>query len=114
MKKTFGERIRELREGKDISLRELAKTVGVSAPFLSDIEFGRRFPSEVALGRIATALGTTTEDLSQYDTRPPVEEMKRLIAQNPALGIAFRKMVEMPPEEVIKFVEQGTEADKKK
>ena len=47
--KTLGQRIRELREEKDFSLRELAKKSGVTAPFLSDIELGRRYPSEKVL-----------------------------------------------------------------
>ena len=43
---TLGQRLRELREQKDLSLRDLAKKVeGSSAAHLSDIEFGRRFPS---------------------------------------------------------------------
>lgn len=102
MTKTLGDRIRELREGVDLSLRDMAKKTGVSAAFLSDIELNRRFPAEDKLELIARALGTTVEDLSQYDSRPPIEEMKRLAAKNPALGIAFRKMVDLPPDEILK------------
>lgn len=40
--KTFGELLTFLREQKDITLRELARGIGVSAPFLSDVEKGRR------------------------------------------------------------------------
>ena len=35
MMKTLGERIRELREKQDLSLRELAGKIGVSAAFMS-------------------------------------------------------------------------------
>ena len=66
---TIGERIRQLREEKDLSLRELAKTIGVSAAFLSDVELGRRYPSDKHLSAITRALGSTLEDLraiSQY------------------------------------------------
>lgn len=39
--KTLGQRIRELRETKDLSLREFAKQLGdLSAAFLSDVELG--------------------------------------------------------------------------
>jgi len=103
MVKTLGERIRELREANDLSLRDLAKKMGdVSAAFLSDVEFGRRFPSDKTLPGLAAALGTTAEDLQQYDSRPPVEEMKRQATANPALGFAFRRLAELPPDELLK------------
>ena len=55
--KTLGERIKELRDEADLSLRELGKKAGGLSPvFLSDIELGRRFPSENALKQIAAAL----------------------------------------------------------
>ena len=40
--KSFGELLTQLREKKDKTLRELARAIGVSAPFLSDVEKGRR------------------------------------------------------------------------
>lgn len=115
MTKTLGDRIKELREENDLSLRELSKkTNGLSAAFLSDIELGRRFPADDKLELIAKALGTSVEDLSQYDSRPPIEEMKRLAAKNPALGIAFRKMVDLPPDEILKRLGGHTEDDDSK
>jgi transcriptional regulator with XRE-family HTH domain len=52
---SLGQRIHELRDEADLSLRELAKKIGVSAPFLSDIELGRRFPSEEILAKMESA-----------------------------------------------------------
>ena len=105
MVKTLGERIRELREEKDFSLRELSRRVGeASAAFLSDVELGRRFPSDKTLTNLAAALGTTVEDLQHYDVRPPVEELKRLANANPSLGFAFRRMAELSPEELMKLL----------
>lgn len=92
--KTLGQRIRELRELKDLSLREVAKGVGVSAAFLSDVELGRRYPREEVLLKMAHSLDTTIEDLRKYDTRPPVEDIKRLASSDPLYGIAFRKMID--------------------
>lgn len=40
--KSFGEYLAYLRELKNVTLRELARQIGVSAPFLSDVEKGRR------------------------------------------------------------------------
>jgi ribosome-binding protein aMBF1 (putative translation factor) len=40
-----GEEMRRVREASKLSLRETAKRLGISAPFLSDMELGRRHPS---------------------------------------------------------------------
>jgi transcriptional regulator with XRE-family HTH domain len=40
-----------------ISLRELAKKIGVSGAFLSDIELGRRFPSQDKIELLAEEIG---------------------------------------------------------
>ena len=92
--KTLGEHIRELREKKDISVRELARRLTVSAAFLSDVELGRRHPSDELLGRLAHCLDTTADELQKYDSRPPVQELKRLAANDPALGFALRRVVD--------------------
>src|SRR2546427_11406239 len=105
MQKTLGERIRELRAEKDLSLREFAKKLGgLSAAFLSDVELGRRHPSDAVLADMARALGTTIDDLKQYDSRAPVEDLKRLSNMDPAYGFAFRKIVDkdVSPQELMK------------
>lgn len=107
--KTLGERIHELREKEDLSLRELAKKLGgLSAAFLSDIELGRRHPSEKVLADLARALKTSVADLESYDTRAPIEELKRLATADPAYGLALRRMVNkgVRPEELMRLAEK--------
>ena len=76
---SLGQRLRELRDKADLSLRELAKRIGISSPFLSDIELGRRFPSEEILAKLARALNVSLEHLKQYDNREPIADLKRLV-----------------------------------
>jgi transcriptional regulator with XRE-family HTH domain len=92
--KTLGEVIRELREKADVSLRELARKTDVSAPFLSDVELGRRYPSDEVLAKLAKVLQTPVEELKQYDNRGSIVDLKKMIETNPALGFAFRTAVE--------------------
>ena len=92
--KTLGEHLRELRENKDFSVRELAKRLGVSAPFLSDVELGRRHPSDEVLSKLAHELETTVVELRRHDTRAPIRDLRRMAANNPAMGFALRKVVE--------------------
>ncbi len=90
---SLGQRLRELRDKADLSLRALAKRIGISSPFLSDIELGRRFPSEEILAKQAGA-EVSPDELKQYDTRAPIAGLKRLMDSDPKLGFAFRTVVE--------------------
>jgi len=112
---TLGQKIRELRDKKDLSLRELAKKLDVSAAFVSDIELGRRFPSEKVLSAMAAILGTTLEDLRTHDTRIPVEDMKRLVTSDPRYGIAFRRVIDkkVSPEKLLELAEGKASRNKK-
>jgi transcriptional regulator with XRE-family HTH domain len=113
--KTLGERLRELRDRQDLSLRELAKKLRVSAAFLSDVELGRRHPSDEVFERLAEVLKTDSKDLRGYDTRAPVQELKRLTAANPAFGIALRSMVEgkVRPDELMEFLRRRDQRARK-
>jgi transcriptional regulator with XRE-family HTH domain len=91
---SLGQRLRQLRDKADLSLSELAKKVGVSPPFLSDIELARRFPSEEILAKLADALTVPLEELKQYDNRGPIADLKRMMDSDPKLGFAFRTAVE--------------------
>jgi transcriptional regulator with XRE-family HTH domain len=102
---TLGELIRKLRDERDLSLRELASKLGCSAPFLSDIELGRRFPSDKVLNEISRALEVDIDVLKAHDTRPPIEEMKRRIAADPRYAVAFRTVIDknVTPEELLEL-----------
>jgi transcriptional regulator with XRE-family HTH domain len=91
---TLGKKLRELRERTGISLRKLAKEAKVSAPFLSDVELGRRFPKDETLMLIAKRLRVSVETLKQHDHRVAIADLKRMADNAPGLGAAFRAMVE--------------------
>jgi len=110
--KALGDRIRERRDEKDLSLRELAKRVACSPPFLSDIEHGRRFPSEQVLADIARVLGLGIDELRELDPRTPVEGLKRMTERDPTYALAFRTMIEKQPtaDELLVFLKSTTPA----
>lgn len=59
----FGEKLKSIRVEKDISLRKLAEKLGVSAPYLSDVERGQRKPlSGEYIDRVAEVLNLTPEE----------------------------------------------------
>ncbi|MBI4095185.1 MAG: helix-turn-helix transcriptional regulator [Candidatus Liptonbacteria bacterium] len=92
--KTLGERIRELREKEDLSLRELARKAELSPAFISDIELGRRHPSPKVLKRLARDLHTSPEDLKRFDSRPPLKELRRVASENPRFAVAYRRVLD--------------------
>lgn len=112
----LGDRLRTLRNDRDMSLRELAKELGdVSAAHLSDIEFGRRHPSDALLNKLATFFDVELDDLRQLDPRPPIEEIKQAARNDPRMGFAFRQVVhhKIRSEELLDFIEQRqSQADK--
>lgn len=66
-----GERIRAERERQGTSLRALARTVGLSASLISQIETGKCQPSVSTLYSITAALGVSVEDVfAPMDTVP--------------------------------------------
>jgi transcriptional regulator with XRE-family HTH domain len=114
--KPLGEYIRELRQQKDLSLRDFAKRLGgKSAAFISDIELGRRFPSDPVLEDIARVLDVPLENLRQHDFRAPVEDLKKLAEQDSAFGAAFRTIVDkqITPEDLLKLAEGKPKRDGK-
>ena len=109
--KTLGQRIRALRVEKSLSLREFAKRLNLSAPFVSDIELGRRDPSEDVLERMAEAFGIPPKELRSYDVRVPIFELKKLAQSNPAYAIVLRMLADrkISPEEIIDLAEKKEE-----
>ncbi len=111
----FGEYIRKLRDERDLSLREFARKLDCSAPFISDVELGRRYPSEELLKQIAKLLGKAVEDLRKYDQRPPAtEDIKKLISTDPAYALAFRQILEkrVPAQDLLKLAKRTHPAKK--
>jgi transcriptional regulator with XRE-family HTH domain len=106
---SLGQYIRELRDKRDISLREFAKKLECSAAFLSDIELGRRYPSDKILTDIATLLGVSVEELKARDVRAPLEELKRLTATDPRYAFAFRTVIEkkVSPEALLNLAKKA-------
>lgn len=66
---TFGEYLKHIREEKNITLRELARRLELSAPFLSDVENNRRAPlTEERLATLADVLNLSKDDAAEmYD-----------------------------------------------
>lgn len=71
------ERIRRLREAKGLSLRDLARDTGVSAPMLSQVERGETSPTLQIAAKIASGLDLTLSQLLRLDEEPRVAVVRK-------------------------------------
>lgn len=81
----IGERIRQLRKSRGLTLKELSKKVDISVSFLSDIENDRSQPSLERVRALASGLDTTVSYL--------LGEGANLASQAGALSQAESKIV---------------------
>ena len=113
--KSLGQRIRELREEKDLSLRELCRKAGNLSPaFMSDLELSRRHPSDEVLANIARVLNISFEELKKLDTRPAMKEIKHRAMRDPGWGFAFRRVLDenITPDELVEMVRRKSQKKK--
>lgn len=89
----LGAIIRRQRELAELPMRQLAATVGISNPYLSQIERGLRAPSEVVLEAIAESLGISTDDL--YAQAGFVDRVDSTDAERPAVLTAIDAATEL-------------------
>lgn len=103
---TFGERVRELRKAKNLTLRDVAKKVNVNFTYLSKIEnhkldFGD-YPSEDLIRKLAKSLGGDLDELLLLAQKIPADIKKRVIERPDA----FRKFAKLDDETIDKLLEE--------
>jgi transcriptional regulator with XRE-family HTH domain len=101
----FGLRIRELRQAKNLTLRELAEKLDVNFTYVSKIEnhklsFGE-YPSEDLIRKIAKALGADADELLILAEKIP-KQIKKRVMERPD---AFRKIARLDDKSLDKLLE---------
>lgn len=94
MAKTLGSEIRRLRLEADITLRGFARQLGHTAAHQSDIEHGRRMPSDEVLQKTVAALahvGADYDELKELDTRLG-RDLEQWIQNHPDARAMLREM----------------------
>ena len=94
---TLGEIIRRQRELGELSMRQFAGMVGISNPYMSQIERGLRDPSEKVLAEIARNLDVSADALYEQagmTEEPEAEEANAVrvaIREDPRLNARQRR-----------------------
>lgn len=91
--RTFGDRIRDARVDKDLSLRELARLLGMAPSYLNDIENSRRIPSEEITIELCRVLELNFDELMAVAGRFGADT-ERYLRRNPVAGALFSKDLE--------------------
>jgi transcriptional regulator with XRE-family HTH domain len=102
----FGERVRELRLAKNLTIRELAKKLEVNFTYVSKIEnqklsFGE-YPSEDLIRKIAKTLGGDGDELLILAEKIP-KQIKKRVMERPD---AFRKIAQLDDKTLDKILEE--------
>ena len=89
----FGQRVRQLRLAKGMSLRDLAPKVGVGFTYLSKVETGRldfgKYPSEALIHKLAEALEGDEDELLLLAEKIP-EQVRARVLQTARYFPCFR------------------------
>lgn len=104
---TFGERIRELRQAKQLTLRELAAQVGVGFTYISKIENHKleegHGPSEKLIHKLATELDADEEELLFLAEKVP-EVIRRRVIEHPEVFMALAELGDVELEALYRTV----------
>jgi transcriptional regulator with XRE-family HTH domain len=85
----LGERVRELRRGRGLTLEELAERSGVSRAMISKLERGEKNPTLVVAAKLAEGFGVTLSQLVGMEERREVVVVpreKRMVMRDPETG----------------------------
>jgi transcriptional regulator with XRE-family HTH domain len=101
---TMGDRLRQARTARGLSLRRLAEVLGVSPSLISQVETGRAKPSVNTLYALASELGISLDTLLFMDTEPPtattaaeesVEPLEAGLPHDPVQRAASRSTIRL-------------------
>lgn len=113
----FGQKVRELRQGKGLSLRGLAPLVGVGYAYLSKVETGRLdfgdYPSEALIHKLADVLKGDEEELLLLAQKVP-ERIKQRVLQRPDVFARLAAVDDASLDGVIRRLDRAAKTPRKR
>lgn len=87
----FGTQLRQLREAKQLGIKQLARHLGVSYTYISHIERGKSRPSQQLIRRLAGYFDVSEEDLLLAARRFPLDVEKILYEHPKEVAMILRE-----------------------
>ncbi|MFI7436657.1 helix-turn-helix domain-containing protein [Micromonospora haikouensis] len=87
LRRVIGSVLRRVRQRQGRTLREVAEAAGVSLPYLSEVERGRKEASSEVLAAICRALGIDLSDLLE-EARDDLRRVERRVPAAPRVALA--------------------------
>ncbi|PPK85251.1 hypothetical protein CLV84_2143 [Neolewinella xylanilytica] len=78
----FGLKVKQLRLQQGFSFDQLSKQTGISLSYLNEIEKGKKFPKRDKVHQLATALGTSADELTNDDLGRELAPVSELLKSN--------------------------------
>ncbi len=109
MNNIFGSRLKELRNKKGYTQKELAELIGVSPSTVGMYEQGRREPENSVLSKLCSILGTTTDYLigftpqqtEQQEVGEVIDDFTKLLMAQQGLMFRGQPMSEEDREKIV-------------
>jgi transcriptional regulator with XRE-family HTH domain len=111
MAKTLGERIREIREAKELTQREIAARIQIDDYYISRLENNHINPTLATMQKLADALGVEVRDFfppqaQEFKITPPKldRDLKKVVA-------LWKSLTEEHKQLMLRFIEQTYKLD---
>ncbi|MFC1719475.1 helix-turn-helix domain-containing protein [Candidatus Poribacteria bacterium] len=108
---TFEERLRELREGSNLSIRKLARRLGKSHTHIRNLENGDNRPSSVIITKIADVFGNTQANKDQLEFE--LCSLAGILPDNLRESIRKSHDVYQPLEEKLRSIKRKTQTPRR-
>jgi transcriptional regulator with XRE-family HTH domain len=90
---SLGDRVRQARLAKGMSLRGLARRIDKAPSYLNDIEYDRRVPSEAVVRQLCAELGLDVDVMLAVAGRVG-EGAEDYMRSEPTAGVLFRRVAQ--------------------
>lgn len=82
LKKNFGQRVKTIRQKRNLSQEQLAEKIEIAVNNMGKIERGESFVTAATLEKLAQALNVKIEDFFRFDSFVSIDEMKLELCLN--------------------------------
>ncbi|MBF0207978.1 MAG: helix-turn-helix transcriptional regulator, partial [Oligoflexia bacterium] len=85
----FGLKLKQFRQEKALSLKELANISGLSASYINEIEKGKKYPKNDKIMLLANSLGVAYDDLISVKLNKELKHLTKILENNLLKNLPF-------------------------